>query len=196
MTKQVYLAGGCLTKAEQMLREAEKKDIKGIGLDLYVPQDNKSINDKSKVDNNGLAERIVKADTDAIFESDIAVIEVQPHYLGTITELGQMKGIRDFANMVLKIADEQCDNSSPAEILNKIVELAERNANKKVMPHCEDVRRFPSAGVDEVGDRRSFSVNAYVYGVCLDLSDGKGFYEWNEVLEELKRIKKDPSTLI
>ena len=29
-----------------------------------------------------------------------------------------------------------------------------------------------------------------VYGVCLDLTDGKGFYEWDEILDELEREKE------
>ena len=187
MNRQVYLAGGMLTKAEQMLREAEKKEIQEIGLNMYVPQDNKSINAKADVENAGLAERIVKADTEAIIDSDITVIEVQPHYLGTITELGQMKGMKDMAKLVLDIAEDNLDN--PHEALNKIVQLCERFENKKIYPHCEDVRRFPNAGIDEEGDRRSFSVNAYLYGTVLDLTNGKGFYEWDEILEELKKIK-------
>ena len=48
---------------------------------------------------------------------------------------------------------------------------------------CADVRR---TNIPEVGDRRSFGVNQYVYGVALDLTDGVGFYEWNEILEDIK----------
>lgn len=188
MNKQTYLAGGMLTTAEQMLRQKEKEDIQKLGIKMYVPQDNKSINSKAEVSNDGLAERIVKADTDAIIESDVMVVEYQPHYLGTITEIGQFKGGKDMAKMILDIAEK---GESALSTLNEILELAERFANKKFLPHCEDVRRFPNAGAEEVEDRRSFSVNAYVYGTILDLTDGKGFYSWNEVLEELERIKND-----
>ena len=44
--------------------------------------------------------------------------------------------------------------------------------------------------IPEKGDRRSFGVNQYVYGVCLDLTDGKGFYEWDEIMEELRNAKQ------
>lgn len=186
--KKVYLAGGMLTKAEQMLRASEREDIKKIGLDMYVPQDNKEINDKANVNNEGLAERIVKADTEAIIESDIMVVEYQPHYLGTIVEIGQMKGMKDLAKMILDIAEKE---DSCQEMLSKIIALAEKINNKKVFPHCEDIRRFKGAGKDEIEDRRSFSVNAYVYGTILDLTDGKGFYEWSEILEELEKIKNN-----
>ncbi|MCY8228749.1 nucleoside 2-deoxyribosyltransferase domain-containing protein [Bacillus spizizenii] len=189
MAKKVYLAGDMLPKASQLLREQEREQIKAIGLDFYNPMDNKDINDKSNVDNEGLAERIVKADTDAIIESDVVVIEPQPFALGTMVELGQIKGMKDFAKMVLDIAGW----SDPLNALSKILELAEKVDNQKVYPHYEDVRRFEGAGKDEEGDRRSLGINQYVYGVCLDLTDGKGFYDWEEVLQELKKIKKDPT---
>jgi nucleoside 2-deoxyribosyltransferase len=194
MTK-VYLAGDMLPKASQLLRAQEREQIKEIGLDFYNPMDNADINDKSKVSNDGLAERIVKADTDAIIESDVIVIEPQPFALGTLVELGQVKGGRDLANMILNMAEEANVDSrhSAVNLLNNILELAERIANKKVFPHYEDVRRFTGAGKDEEGDRRSLGINQYVYGVCLDLTDGVGFYEWDEVLEELKKIKNDPT---
>jgi hypothetical protein len=193
LTKKVYIAGDMLPKGSQMLRAKEREDIEKIGLDFYNPMENKSINDKANVNNDGLAERIVKADTDAIKESDIIVIEPQPFALGTLVELGQVKGMRDMADMILDIAEDECTECSPAELLNRIITLAEKFANKKVFPHYEDVRRFAGAGKDEEGDRRSLGINQYVYGVCLDLSNGKGFYEWDEVLEELTKIKKDPT---
>ncbi|WP_144473072.1 nucleoside 2-deoxyribosyltransferase [Bacillus pumilus] len=190
MTRQVYLAGDMLPKASQLLRAKEREQIKAIGLDFYNPMDNKDINDKSKVENEGLAERIVKADTDAIISSDVVVIEPQPFALGTMVELGQIKGMKDMAKLILEIVDEE---TFTPEALNKVVKLAVKVNDQKVYPHYEDVRRFEGAGRDEEGDRRSLGINQYVYGTCLDLTDGKGFYEWEEVLEELKKIKKDPT---
>ncbi|MEH7209540.1 nucleoside 2-deoxyribosyltransferase [Priestia megaterium] len=187
MTKKVYLAGDMLPKASQLLRAQEREQIKEIGLDFYNPMDNKDINDKSKVSNEGLAERIVKADTDAIVESDIVVIEPQPFALGTMVELGQIKGMKDLAKKILDIYE----NNDPFKAVSKIAELAEKIDDQKVFPHYEDVRRFAGAGKDEEGDRRSLGINQYVYGVCLDLTDGIGFYEWTEILEELKKIKNN-----
>lgn len=101
MNKQVYLAGDMLPKASQLLRAQEREQIKEIGLDFYNPMDNKSINSKAEVNNDGLAERIVKADTDAIISSDVIVIEPQPFAMGTMVELGQIKGMKDMAKMIL-----------------------------------------------------------------------------------------------
>lgn len=181
---KVYLAGGMLHKGEQMLRAAERDDIKDLGLDLYVPQDNKDINDKSKVSNDGLAERIVKQDTDAIFDTDITVIEVMPQYQGTLVELGQHKGMIDVSKVILDVIN----TNTPEQALNEIKAITERISNKVILPHCEDIRRFPGAGKDEVEDRRSYSNNAYVYGTVLDLTKGHGFYEWQEILEKLSVI--------
>lgn len=70
-------------------------------------------------------------------------------------------------------------------MLFDILEIVGQIKNQKIYPHYEDVRRFK--GVTESEDRRSLGINQYVYGVCLDVSDGKGFYEWDEILDELKR---------
>lgn len=192
MRNQVYLAGDMLNKGAQMQRAAEKKDIQEIGLSMYVPQDNKEINDKVNAVQEGLAERIVRHDTDAIFDSDIIVIEPLPQGLGTHVELGQIKGIKDMAKMILDLISEGDHNGeTPQQILSNVTQLAERYENQKVFPHFEDVRRV--AGITESEDRRSLGINQYVYGTCLDLTDGKGFYEWDEVLDELKKIKNNPS---
>lgn len=189
MYPKVYIAGDMLPKGSQMLRAKEREDIAKIGLDFYNPMDNKDINDKSKVSNEGLAERIVKADTDAIIESDIIVIEPQPFALGTMVELGQIKGMRDMANMVLEIINNNKDKESVV-VLDEITSLVIKQSMKKVYPHYEDIRRFDGAGEDESGDRRSLGINQYVYGACLDLTYGKGFYEWHEVLDKLRFDKQ------
>jgi Nucleoside 2-deoxyribosyltransferase len=182
----VYIAGDMLTVASQMLRAKEREDIEQIGLPFYNPMDNDEINDKKNLDNNdGLAEKIVKQDSDAIYNSDIIVIEPQPFALGTHVELGQIKGRKDLAEEVLRIYnDESLDD---LEALEEIRQIALKAKNQKVFPHYEDIRRFK--GVVEKEDRRSLGINQYVYGVCLDLTDGKGFYEWDEILDELQEIK-------
>lgn len=181
--KKVYIAGDMLTVASQMLRAKEREDIQAIGLPFYNPMDNKEINDKANAVQEGLAERIVKQDSKAIYESDILVIEPQPFALGTCVELGQVKGRKDLANQILEISKD--GSKSNDEVLFDILEIVGQIKNQKIYPHYEDVRRFK--GVTESEDRRSLGINQYVYGVCLDVSDGKGFYEWDEILDELKR---------
>ncbi|WP_033829027.1 nucleoside 2-deoxyribosyltransferase [Bacillus andreraoultii] len=183
---KTYIAGDMLTKASQLLRAKEKEDIERIGLPFYNPQDNKEINDKANLDNNdGLAEKIVKADTDAIYSSDIIVIEPQPFALGTHVELGQIKGRKDLAKEILELLENE--DLSPEETGELLYEKVSKAVNQKIYPHYEDARRFK--GAVEAEDRRALGINQYVYGVCLDLTDGKGFYEWDEILDELKEIK-------
>lgn len=179
--KKVYLAGDMLTKASQLLREQEKQELQNVGVPLYVPQDNKEINDKENANPEGLAERIVRQDTEAIYESDVLIIEPQPYAMGTMVELGQVKGRKDMANEIQSLSEEYEDDE---QFRLNVEHLIEEVRNQKVYPHYEDVRRF--AGATESEDRRSLGINQYVYGVCLDLTDGIGFYEWGDIIDDLK----------
>ncbi|QKN84963.1 hypothetical protein AG74_123 [Vibrio phage AG74] len=170
---KIYTAGHCLTKGSQMQREAEKRDLLNLGHELYVPQDNKEINDKANANYDGLAERIVHHDTEAIKWSDVVVIEPLAEACGTMVELGQIKGMKDIASQVLNLAE-----TSPTP-LEDIITLCKQQEARMVLPHFEDVRRV--ADLTETGDRRSLGINQYVYGVCLELTNGKGFYEWDEI---------------
>lgn len=180
--KKVYLAGHCLTRGSQLQRSVEKLELSNENPNLmfYVPQENKEINDKVNAVQEGLAERIVKHDTDAIMWSDTVIIEPLAEACGTMVELGQIKGMRDVANQVLRIINNE--ELSAKEVLMALAQEMKYHADRKVYPHFEDIRRVP--GITETSDRRSLGINQYVYGVCLELSEGKGFYEWKEVLDE------------
>lgn len=180
---KVYIAGDMLKKGSQILREMEANDLKELGYEIHSPKDDEEINDKSnqtEESNNKLAEKIVHKDTMGIFESDIVVIEPTNDALGTLVELGQIKGIKDMAKIFLS---ELSSNENTKEAIEDLYYFCLKMLDKKVYPHYEDIRR---TSLPEVGDRRSFGVNQYVYGVCLGLTEGKGFYEWDEILEELK----------
>ena len=183
--KTIYLAGDMLKKGSILLREQEAKELRELGHKIYSPIEDKSINDKAnqtEESNNGLAERIVRNDTRGILNSDIIVIEPHENALGTMVELGQIKGYKDVSRMMLEILES---GNSDGEVIGDLMVLA-NSLDKKVYPHIEDIRR---TDIPEIGDRRSWSINQYVYGVCLDLTDGKGLYEWEEILEELKEVQ-------
>ena len=189
----VYLAGDMLKKGSILLREQEAKELRELGHKIYSPIEDKSINDKTnqtEESNNGLAERIVRNDTRGILNSDIIVIEPHENALGTMVELGQIKGYKDCARELKSILDRvvesECDDSQAVNRLAMELHFLIKKYDKKVYPHLEDIRR---TDIPEVGDRRSWSINQYVYGVCLDLTDGKGLYEWDEILEELKEVQ-------
>ena len=177
----IYLAGDMLKKGSILLREQEAKELRELGHTIYSPIEDKSINDKanqSKESNDGLAEKIVRNDTKGILTSDIIVIEPHENALGTMVELGQIKGYKDVSRMMLEILES---GDSDGEVIDALIALA-TSLDKKVYPHLEDIRR---TNIPECADRRSWSINQYVYGVCLDVSEGKGFYEWEEILTEL-----------
>ena len=191
--KTIYLAGDMLKKGSILLREQEAKELRELGHKIYSPIEDKSINDKSnqtEESNNGLAERIVRNDTRGILNSDIIVIEAHENALGTMVELGQIKGYKDCARELKSILDNivksEYDDSQAVNRLAMELHFLIKKYDKKVYPHLEDIRR---TNIPEVGDRRSWSINQYVYGVCLDLTDGKGLYEWEEILEELKEVQ-------
>lgn len=180
---QVYIAGHMLDKGAILLRGKEKDDIKELGYEIYNPVDNKEINDKAKANPEGLAERIVRHDTDALFASDIIVIEPQPYALGTHVELGQILGMKGLADsLYTTIMRMDWDDEQPQDILDEVVKTLDKVLLKKVYPHMEDIRR---QGQTEEGDRRSLGINQYVYGACLKLTGGKGLYEWEEITKEL-----------
>jgi len=198
----IYIAGGIMSKGEQLQRESEKCEIEALGIPFYNPQDNDEINDKSNLDNTeGLAEKIVKADTQAIKGSDVVVIEPQPFAMGTMVELGQIKGMKDVAKDVNTFVNDELANilenfdSMPdvqiadklLDILMGISKITNPIIEQKVFPHYEDIRRFK--GATESEDRRSLGINQYVYGVVLDVTGGHGFYEWEDVIEELSKLK-------
>ena len=191
--KTIYLAGDMLKKGSILLREQEAKELRELGHKIYSPIEDKSINDKAnqtEESNNGLAERIVRNDTRGILNSDVIVIEPHENALGTMVELGQIKGYKDCARELKSILDRvvesECDDSQAVNRLAMELHFLIKKYDKKVYPHLEDIRR---TNIPETGDRRSWSINQYVYGVCLDLTDGKGLYEWEEILEELKEVQ-------
>lgn len=186
--KKIYLAGDMLTKGSIMQREWEKQKLVEAGLQVYSPIEDKEINDKNnqtEASNNGLAERIVRKDTQAILESDVIVIEPQPFALGTHVELGQVKGMKDMAKMVGAVLAEE--HLSEGERLKGIAELVKSMVEKPVFAHFGDIRR---TDIPEKGDRRSWGVNQYVYGAVLDLTDGIGFLDFEEIVEEVAGLRK------
>lgn len=186
--KMVYIGGDLLKRGSIMLREKEAQEVRELGYKVYSPIEDKSINDKSnqsEESNNGLAEKIVRNDTRGILESDIIIIEPHENALGTMVELGQIKGYKDVAkelDEMLLNAQEMNEKDALEYLANSIYDMINKY-DKKVYPHLEDIRR---TNIPETGDRRSWGANQYVYGVCLSVSGGKGFYEWDEIISELK----------
>ena len=183
----IYLAGDLLSEGAKMRREWEAEQLRKAGANLHVPHEDKSINDKANAVQEGLAERIVANDTQGIIDSDIIVIDAHENGKGTLVELGQIKGMRDMAetvlHMVLGVSNGVLSERAALDMIQAEVESI---VEKKVYAHNTDIRRANSQ--PQSGDRREYGPNQYVYGTVLDLTDGVGFYDWDEIIEEVKEL--------
>ncbi|WP_053021164.1 nucleoside 2-deoxyribosyltransferase [Staphylococcus haemolyticus] len=151
----IYLGGDMLSIGQQMRREWEKQELQRLGFKVYAPQDDKDINDKANAKQDKLAERIVANDTEGMERSSIMIFDYLPHAQGTICEMGYAQH--------LKRASEK---------------------DIKIYVQCTDIRQGTGHISDEQ-DRAEFSINQYVYGVIMDITDGRGIQTFDEICEEL-----------
>lgn len=174
----VYIAGHMLDRTHQKINEELKDNLNNLGYVVYNPQDNKTINDKNNLQNEtplDLANRIVKADSEAIYNSDILVFSPKDYAIGTLIELGQVKGTKDLAKDLYDIIDNK-------ELLK---ERLLKVLNQKVYVYDDDIRRTGQF-VDNV-NVSPYYVNAYKLGVINDLTNNQGILNsQEEVLEALK----------
>ena len=180
-----------------MRREWEARGLRLAGDNLHVPHEDKSINDKANAVQEGLAERIVSNDTQGIIDSDVIVIDADENGKGTLVELGQIKGMKDMAKLILDVrkrfeerhekdGDWASYNDMTLDELDAVYEVAETVLGKKVYAHNTDIRRANDK--PQAGDRREYAPNQYVYGTVLELTDNHGFYDWDEIIEEVKEM--------
>ena len=184
-----YLAGDLLSEGAVMRREWEADQLRKAGATLHVPHEDASINDKANAVQEGLAERIVANDTQGIINSDVIVIDAHENGKGTLVELGQIKGMRDMAKMINDYIEEYMeDNVDPdyGYFYDFVDEIVKGAISKKVYAHNTDIRRANSQ--PQAGDRREYGPNQYVYGTVLDLTNNHGFYDWDEIIEEVKEM--------
>lgn len=160
--KQVYLGGGMLDLGDQMRREYEKSELTKLGYKVYAPQDDKDINDKDNANQDNLAERIVLNDTLGMQSSQILIFDYLPHNQGTICEMG-------FVQYMLKDLSRL---STPIYAI------------PKVYVQCTDVRQG-TGHISKEQDRQEFSINQYVYGVILEITEGRGVQTFEQILEDL-----------
>ena len=183
----IYLAGDLLSEGAKMRRAWEADKLRSAGANLHVPHEDKSINDKANAVQEGLAERIVANDTQGIINSDVIVIDTHENGKGTLVELGQIKGMRDMAGTVLSsVLGVTNGVLSERDALDMIQADVESMLEKKVYAHNTDIRRANSQ--PQAGDRREYGPNQYVYGTVLDVTNGVGFYDWDEIIEEVKEM--------
>lgn len=101
------------------------------------------------------AERIVFNDTLGMETSDVMIFDYLPHAQGTICEMGYAQH--------LKRASEK---------------------DIKIYVQCTDIRQG-TGHISNEQDRAEFSINQYVYGVIMDVTDGRGIQTFDEICKEL-----------
>src|SRR5699024_8841648 len=138
----LYLARDMLSEGARMRRAWEADKLRSAGATLHVPHEDKSINDKANAVQEGLAERIVANDTQGIIDSDVIVIDAHENGKGTLVELGQIKGMRDMAEIIQDLITKyEVEDRSIHALVNEISNTCLDVEEKKVYAHNTDIRR-------------------------------------------------------
>ena len=188
-----YLGGDIMTHGSNLARQYEyDKFIEaGIPVDIYSPVMNKSINDKSSMteeENNHLAEKIVEADVERLWNSDFTVLSTEQSAIGTMCEMGILYGWKYMADKLMEIFAENIKGSGPIDwnkvshaLYDKITEIY----HKKNYAHYFDIR---TNHLNEKDWRRSFSINQFLYGIILAATaDGQLHNHFDEIIPILKK---------
>lgn len=200
-----YLGGDIMTHGSNLARQYEyDKFIEaGIPGEVYSPVMNKSINDKSNMteeENNHLAEKIVAADVERLWNSDYTVLSTEQSAIGTMCEMGILYG---WKYMIEHIADEAKEKfykkypdyvsctyndmtqEQKAYMYDCFYESMNRQWKKKNYAHYFDIR---TNHLNEKDWRRSFSINQFLYGIILAATaDNQLHNHFDEIIPILQK---------
>ena len=195
-----YLGGDIMTRGSNLARQEEydKFEEAGIPGEVYSPVQNKSINDKSNMteeENNCLAEKIVAADVERLWNSDYTVLCTEQSAIGTMCEMGILYGWKYMADKLEEIYREGiCDEDTWEQIARSLIKKIREIGNKKNYAHYFDIR---TNHLNEKDWRRSFSINQFLYGIILAATaDGTLHNSFDEILPLLQKeyIKEEQLT--
>ena len=210
----IYLGGDIMTRGSNLAREEEYQKFKEAELpvEVYSPVMNKSINDKSNMteeENNCLAEKIVAADVERLWNSDFTVLCPEQSAIGTMCEMGILYG---WKYMIEHIADEAKEkfwkkyNNDETEqrlasnyknmtqeekeyMYDCFYEVMNKQWQKKNYAHYFDIR---TNHLNEKDWRRSFSINQFLLGIILAATeDGTLHNSFDEIIPILKEKFKN-----
>ena len=199
-----YLGGDIMSFGSNLAREYEYNQFKAADIpgEVYSPVMNKSINDKSNMteeENNILAERIVAADVERLWNSDYTVLCPEQSAIGTMCEMGILYGWKYMADKLLDLEEtfieehrQEFDDGNKEyclelinEMHNKIWEELYRISSKKNYAHYFDIR---TNHLNEKDWRRSFSINQFLYGIILAATaDNTLHNSFDEIIPILKK---------
>lgn len=203
-----YLGGDIMTHGSNLARQYEyDKFIEAeIPVDIYSPVMNKSINDKSNMteeENNHLAEKIVEADVERLWNSDFTVLSTEQSAIGTMCEMGILYGWKYMADKLMGILlgkdkeeahlegwiskeeSKELHYKKIEERFNKLLDEVSRIQNKKNYAHYFDIR---TNHLNEKDWRRSFSINQFLYGIILAATADEQLHNhFDEIIPILKK---------
>ena len=200
-----YLGGDIMTRGSNLAREEEYQKFLDAELpvEVYSPVQNKSINDKSNMteeENNHLAEKIVEADVERLWNSDFTVLCPEQSAIGTMCEMGILYGWKYMAEKLWNIfnsvkppkdlmsgsKEEQYEKRIKYldEVSTKLVYELRRILDKQNYAHYFDIR---TNHLNEKDWRRSFSINQFLYGIILAATADKQLHNsFDEIIPILK----------
>jgi len=217
-TPLLYLGGDIMTRGSNLARQEEyDKFIEAnIPVNVYSPVMNKSINDKSNMteeENNHLAEKIVEADVERLWNSDYTVLCPEQSAIGTMCEMAILYAWKYMANKIYdklievrdsydndqidfnaltELEQEKYNNTRLADLFKVCYDIIYEQRNKKNYAHYFDIR---TNHLNEKDWRRSFSINQFLYGIILaataDNSLHNSFDEIIPILQEQFKEKEN-----
>lgn len=175
-----------------MMKEVKQK-IEEAGVEVYDPA-SQPFNNKTEVGNEDIARVIVAKDTEAIYNSDIRLMNTQEDNLGTSIEAGIIKGYRDHAEVIYQVIEQTAGVLESEKILELIMEICEHEITKEYVPYHTDIRIHNEA---EAGFRRSVGFHQFQRGVNLLMGDYliddgyefDGYFSLNEAMDYIKNIQ-------
>ncbi len=159
---KAYIIWDMLSLGAQYEIEQIENTLDKLKINYYSARKNKDINDKATANNSNLAERIVAKDMAGIEEADLIIYNVNQNAIGSTTEIGAVMQ------------------------WNRIYEKQDPKKIKKVIAISSDIRRA-NKEIEE-WDRRSWSVNAFLYGTILYLTNWKWIIDFDKLEETLKHL--------
>ena len=187
-----YLGGDIMTHGSNLARQYEyDKFIEAeIPVDIYSPVMNKSINDKSSMteeENNHLAEKIVEADVERLWNSDFTVLSTEQSAIGTMCEMGILYGWKYMAEKLIEMYKKMVHvQELPTEdVLDALMHEINRLNDKKNYAHYFDIR---TNHLNEKDWRRSFSINQFLYGIILAATEDHQLHNhFDEIIPILQK---------
>ena len=163
-------------------------------------------------ENNCLAEKIVSADVERLWNSDFTVLCPEQSAIGTMCEMGILYGWKYMADKLIDIllgkdeeeahlegwiSEEKTKELHYKKIekrFNKLLEEISRIQDKKNYAHYFDIR---TNHLNEKDWRRSFSINQMLYGMILAATTDHTLHNsFDEILPLLQKeyIKEEQLT--